>query len=187
MSEQDDQDLFSEDKRKVSRLLDYCKYVYEEEKERRDVLNQMTKVYLWAIAVAIGIGIFKIGSIQKVPDRLREMNESGILGKYLALIAENFLVGSSFMFFLAFVLAISVIKMWKREGLCDLESVVNRAVSFESEGKLMSTMIADFVVATKRNSKVNDRKARLLSYAMIFFLTALFLSGSALITIYYFF
>lgn len=41
-------------------LLDYSKYLYEEENERRDRLNNAVKVYIGFLTFILAIGVFRL-------------------------------------------------------------------------------------------------------------------------------
>ncbi len=178
-------EVVREDPSKLLRLLEHCKYVYEEEKERRDLLNNTTRIYLTAFGFSIGVTVIKIGSIEKIPGLIRSISEtSPLVGNVIGDVATVILYGTVFLFFTAFICTILAVRMWKRERLCDPEKLLPFSLSMEKETELLSTIIADYVVATQRNYCINEKKARLLSKALLFFISAITLFWSTVIFLY---
>jgi len=81
-----------EEKRKLDRLFEQAKYAYEEEKERRDTLNQMTKMYLWTMVAAAGLGVLKLGSVEKISKFLGEVSQFGSLGYIFSIVGKPLLL-----------------------------------------------------------------------------------------------
>jgi hypothetical protein len=63
--------------------------------------------------------------------------------------------------------------MWQRERLCDPQDFLWIAVGLFDENRLLSAIIADYAVTTCRNHEINQKKAYLLSNALILFIAAI--------------
>jgi len=160
------------DKDLLSRLLEYVKYLYEEENERRDVLNNTTKIFLGTYAFVVGVGLIKIIAIENLPPILLYISNGPIGGKYIAFVATAMFLLSGGLFCASFLFTVLVVKIWKRERLCDPQQFVFRSMQMSDEPRLLSAIVADFVVATNRNHRINEQKARLLSKALFSFVSA---------------
>ena len=159
----------SEDKEFLEKLLDYCKYLYEGEKERRDVLNKTMRIYLAALGFAIGVVILKLTNIDKISALIQE---TSVHGQNIQIIIIALFVVAAILFVLSFIFTLLVVKMWDRERLCDPESFVTKSASMETINTLLSSVIADYAVAANRNHNINEKKALLLSRALYSFLTS---------------
>ena len=173
-------DIFSTDKEFLEQLLDYCQYLYEEEKERRDILNKTMQIYLGALGFAIGVVILKLTSIDKI---LALIQKASIHGQNIQSIVITLFVVSAMLFVFSFISTLLVVKMWKRERPSDPESLVTKSASMESINTLLSTIIADYAVAANRNHNVNEQKALLLCKALYLFLASLLIFSIAYILI----
>jgi len=60
------QEINKVDKNILIRLAEYCRYMYEEEKERTNRLNDAVKVYIAFLTFTLGIVVFKMGPIKKM-------------------------------------------------------------------------------------------------------------------------
>ena len=162
----------AEDKDLLARLVEHVKYLYEEENERRDVLNNTTKIYLGAFTFVVGIVLVKIAAVEKLPSMILNLYNNAVGGKYIALAASMFFLAAAGLFCTSFLLTVLVLRMWKRERLSDPERFVFRAMTMSDEARLLSAIVADYVVAGNRNHRINEQKARLLSKALFSFIYA---------------
>ena len=163
-------DSSSSDKEFLEKLLDYCKFSYNEEKERRETLDKTMRIYLTALGFAIGVVILKLTSIEKISALIQE--NSG-LGQNTQLLFNAFFIVAMILFSMSFIFTLLVVKMWNRERLCDPEYFVTKAASMETINSLLSDIIADYAVAANRNHTVNEKKALFLSRALYLFLASL--------------
>lgn len=159
--------ILNQDRNFLLRLTEYFKYIYEEENKRRDILNNTTKIYLGAFAFVVGIGIAKIETMEKLTSMVKILSDSIPGGHYVSLLGTFLFIFSAILFFVSFVFTMLVVKMWKRERLCDPQEFVFRAMAMSNENRLLSAIIADYVVATNRNHWINEQKAKLLSQALL--------------------
>ena len=159
------------------RLHDYCRHMYEEEKDRSQRLNDAVKVYLGFTSFIVGIGALKLVTV----DQLAALFKVQALPVAAAVLSTRI---GTMLFFVSFALfaasavcTILVLKVWRFERLCDPEHLVVRTAIMESEMDLLSSMVADYAVAANRNYEVNERKAKLLSYGLLFLMCAVLLFG----------
>lgn len=171
-AEDTDNGSLAEDKDLLARLAEYVKYLYEEENERRDVLNNTTKIFLGTFGFVISVGLAKITAIEKLPSMILGISSSAPAGKYIALAGALLLLASVGLFLASFLFTLLVVKIWKRERLCDPQGFVFRAMTMPDEARLLSAIIADYVVAANRNHRINEQKARLLTRALLSFISA---------------
>ncbi len=160
----------AEDKDLLARLGEYVKYLYEEENERRDVLNSTTKIFLGTLGFVVSVGAAKVASIEQLPPLIGKLSNHAAAGQYVAVISILLLFTAAGLLLASFLFAVLVVKMWKRERLCDPQRFVFRAMTMPNEARLISAMIADYVVAANRNHRINEQKARLLSRALLSFI-----------------
>ncbi|MDJ0763923.1 MAG: hypothetical protein QNJ97_13160 [Myxococcota bacterium] len=161
-----------DDRNFLARLAEYVKYLYEEENARRDVLNNTTKLYLGSFAFVVGVGLVKVAAIEKLPPMISVLFSSTAGGKFLAILITVLFVAVAGLFCISFLFTISVLRMWKRERLCDPQKFVFRSTIMPDEARLLSAIVADYVVATNRNFRINEQKARLLAIALRSFIYA---------------
>lgn len=159
---------------RYTRLLAYCTYIYEEENDRRDILNNTSKIYMAAqIFILTIIGTKAIGAdkIYTFFDSLKSYtNSSPFIGSII-----YFIFFSSLVSFLAsFVLAVLVNKMWDRERLNNPEKVLSSIGQFPTENMLIAKILADYAVASNRNHQINDSKASLLRCSLFSFMASIF-------------
>lgn len=140
--------------------LDFFRFLYDEEERRYGQLESRAKLYLSVIALFLATLIFKLDDAQK---------SIAILGApWWLVLVEGILLATA----LAFVVIGVFIRVY--EGVADPEDIVNgfgdEAPSNES---FFDDRIADYVVATVRNSAMNDRAARFLEIAVLFLAAAM--------------
>jgi len=149
------------------RLVEYTKYLYEEEKDRTANFHNIMKTYLAIQTFTIGVVIIKIANIKEILELLKfspgyPLNFSFIL-----------LFLSLFFIFLSFIFTIFVLKIRKFERLCSPKEFIAETIKFEKEYKLLSAINANYVVATERNYGINQKKAKYLTCALILYISGL--------------
>ena len=166
---------------RYTRLLAYCTYLYEEEKDRRDILHNTSKVYMAAqifMFTILSAEVIGADKIYTFIDSLRlHANNSPLIGSSIILIFIVSLVS----FLASFVMAVLVNKMWERERPNDPEEVLSSIGQYSTENMLMAKMTADYAVASNHNHQINDKKASLLKYSLLFFMVSIFLLALGLI------
>lgn len=155
------------------KLVDYTKYLYEEEKERTSHLNSLMKIYLTILTFTLGAIVFKFLDVKEI---LFSINDDG------SIILRMFWIFSylsSLMIMLSFLFTILVVKIRKYERLCNPTNFVEEATKVYDEIRLLSLINANYVVATERNWVVNQKKAKLLTYSLLsyFFSFVFFISA----------
>ena len=144
------------------RLLEYCKYLYEAEKERTSNLNNSVKVYIAFLTFILSVGAFKTLSIEKLVSLLKKASVDRTFAVFgIALFALSVL-----SLFISFVFTILILRIWRFERLSNPLVTAIRSVYMETENELLSALIANYIVASNRNHNINDQKAKLLSYAL---------------------
>ena len=101
-----DTDKYEIDYKRYTCLFEHCKYLYEEEKDRRDVLNNTSKIYMAAqifILSILGAKVIGANVAYTFFDSLElYYNSHPVVGLTIYII----ILFSSFLFLLSFVLAI---------------------------------------------------------------------------------
>jgi hypothetical protein len=151
------------------RLVDYTKYLYEEEKERTLQLNSVMKIYLTILTFTLGAIIFKFYDFKELLNSMN-INHSD---KYQFFWILSYL--SILMIFISFFTTISVVKIRRFERLCSPKNFVKEATKVKNEIKLLSLINANYVVATERNWVVNQKKAKFLTYSLLSYFIGMFL------------
>jgi len=150
-------------------ILHYSKYLYEEENERRDRLNNAVKVYIGILTFILGVVALRVGNL-----------DQWSLFKYHNLavvpIATFVLFGASGLTFLAsFVYTILVLRMWPYKRLRDPVTMAVESVFLDDLEMHTSSLISDYAVACNVNHTINNEKSRLLSRALAFLIVGLIL------------
>lgn len=148
----------------------FFRFLYEEENAREDTINQYSKTLLSLTTLYSGFVIFVVEKITAMTLPMKIM--------FVATVAS--------------MLAGLVVTIWGSrladfEGVNDPEKVVGQYDDTEDmpDQQFFDKRIADFAIATNRNSRVNDKRAKsllLASYCLaasilchaIFFMIALF-------------
>lgn len=155
----DSEYLNEEESSKLTIILDYLKYLYEEEKSRSDNLNSGIKIYITFLTFILGATLFKLFGMESSSE-LHFFTNFGFL-RHIVLVSLVCLV-------ISFILAVTVIKIWRYEGLCDPDEFAKKAIAKENN-EIFYLIIADHIVATEHNKNVNDKKAKTVYFSFIFF------------------
>ena len=161
----------------LERLLDYVKYLYEEEKERKNDLNAAARIYIAFFTIITSIGLFK----SKILENLLSLPELMNIDQGFLLTGIVLFILSICFFFISLVYTIFVLKVWKFERPSDPHTTALKSLFISHETELIDEIIADYVVACKRNYAVNETKAKLLSCGFIYLLCGLILFGISFI------
>jgi len=147
---------------------DFFRYLYEEEERRYGQLESRAKLYLSVIAVFLATLTLKAQDVQA---------SVKILGVPLwPLLIEALLLAGA----LVFVVLGAYVRTY--EGVADANDVVERFGDQPPTNEdFFDDRIADYVVATVRNTEVNDRSAWHLQ-ASAFFLAAAMLLLMGILT-----
>jgi hypothetical protein len=149
------------DMNNLIRLLDYFKYLYEEEKQRNEKLNSATNTYLVVITFAFS---FSAGLLSWLSPKAT--NLSTILNDKFQLLLILGLGVSILILLLSLIFTLLVIKVRQFERLCSPVDFATKASIMENEDELISSIISNYVVATERNFLINNKKARFLTLGM---------------------
>ncbi len=158
----------------LERTFDYCKYLYEEEKKRTTDLNATMQVYFAILTFTFGITFYKFEKLSVIDLKLFEISIASIITTFLFVIFPISLL-------LSFIFTIYVIRIRHFERLNNTEKIYIRSKIFKDEKELIESMIVDFSVATERNYFINQKKAKLLSFALMLYLIGIFAFLSLLI------
>ena len=153
------------DREILNHLAEYCKYLYEEEKQRTERLERKVNVF----AVALG-GSF-VAVFLKLP--VGKMKYDLDVSQPQGLIIAILLAVSLLLFILSSLFTFLVYKIREFERLSDPKKMAIKTQSMTHEIDMLSAMIADYTVATNKNHVINNNKARHLSYALLCLLGAL--------------
>jgi hypothetical protein len=141
-------------------LIDYAKYLYEEELQRSERYHGAMKTYLTFISLTFSATVLIAKWLHVDPalffSKYAPFAET-LLTSFL-LLALGFLMAS-------FFLTILVIKVWRTERLCSPKSFAREAAADSDMERLKEKIIANYVIAAETNGGVNDRKGSLLSKA----------------------
>lgn len=150
----------------LKRLVEYCRYLYEEEKQRTERIERKVNVF----TVALGGGF--VALLLKSPsERILSFID---FSQPTALLACIPFAISLLLFILSSFYTFLVYKVRKFERLSNPKEMATRAQSMADEAELLSAIIADYTVATNKNHDINENKAHHLSYALLCLLVALF-------------
>jgi hypothetical protein len=142
------------------RLLDYSKYLYEEEKQRNEKLNSATNTYLVVITFAFTFSASLLSWLSPKVDDLSTFRNDKLQLLFLLCFGVSILI-----LLLSLIFTMLVVKTRQFERLCDPVDFASKASSLNEE-ELISSIISNFVVATDRNFLINNKKARFLSLGL---------------------
>ncbi len=167
------------DKNALVRLLDYSKYLYEEEKQRNEKLSSNTNTYLVVITFAFTFSAGLLGWLFPNVNSLPAGSNSKVQLILLLGLGVSILI-----LLLSLVLTMLVVKVRQFERLCDPKDFAVRASKMRREDELISSMIANYVVATERNFVMDNRKARFLAAGLQAYLIGFVLLLATMFGIY---
>lgn len=145
----------------LNRLLDYSKYLYEQENQRNEKLTSVTNIYLVVITFAFSFMSGLLSLISPSSETaLFNLNISKNPVLYIGLGVAVVLI------LLSLIFTLLVVKVRSFERLCNPKDYVTEAEHFKTEQELVGSMIAHYVVATERNFLVNNKKAAHLANAL---------------------
>jgi hypothetical protein len=153
------------------RILEYCKYLYEEEKERKNSLHAAVKTYITLLTFILGIGL-GLGLIKGLPiDKSIIVSNNNFINIWLII----FFSISICCFFISLIFTILVLKIWRFERPADPRSISLKSIFMENENEVISDIIADYIIACEKNYNINESKAKLLSRGLFFLITGFIL------------
>jgi len=151
-------------------LLDYSKYLYEEEKER--TLRIEKKVEIFKIFLGGGVLVSIILPLENIKSLVID-NEFNTIIPILNGAVFMYVV-SFLLFVLSFIFTVLIYKVQKFERPSTPDNVVDRSLSMVKEEEFLAEVIADYSVATGINHEINDKKAIYLSRALFTFSLGVF-------------
>jgi hypothetical protein len=128
------------------------KSVYDEENTRLSELVTRAKVYLSVETFILGALFFKFDSVLKIT--------SGV-----TILPTLFILSVAF-FLGALLLTIASLRILRYEGICYPEEVIRQFKEKPpQDSDFLDDRIVDLAVATQRNSRQNDKRAKCLQWA----------------------
>lgn len=154
----------------IEELNKYCKYLYEEEKDRTDKINSATNTYLAFITFAFSFGSGLLGWLStNIPTPVFSITSPGkLIAISMLFIAVIFLV-------ISLVFTVLVVKVRNFERLCEPEEFVSEAMNYSEMDDLLSLMLSNYVVALDRNYLVNNEKTQFLTRGLVTYLIGILL------------
>jgi hypothetical protein len=149
----------------LDRLAEYCQYLYEEEKSRTERIER--KMHVFAVALGATV-VVMLGCLP-----LSKLSDASVAAGAPRVIVAVPLAICIALLALCTVYIFRVYKVQRFERLTDPKIATVRAMSMRTKSELLSSIIADYAVATNRNHEINERKAEDLSRALILLLGAL--------------
>lgn len=163
-------ELNSLDTEVLLRLLDYCKYLYEEEKERTSRIEK--KINIFSLFLGGGVLVSLVLPLEK----LQLLFNGNILTQPLRLFGAVSYLVSLMVFLVSFLHIVSIYKVQKFETPTNPQTAVSKALQIETLNDFISNVIADYSIASTRNHEINDTKAQYYSRALAFFVLGVLLS-----------
>jgi hypothetical protein len=151
----------------LTKVEDYLRYLYEAEERRSERFHAATQTYLLFIGSTFAGTLGALEWLDLKPSRMVMLGAAGVAVAILLIAALIVLVVS-------FVLTVLVIKVWPKERLCLAPEFVLRTGTFNRES-FQAAVIANFAIATDRDSRSNDRKGAVLGAASVTYRIALLL------------
>jgi hypothetical protein len=148
------------------RQKDYFQYLYEQEQKRAASIIGGAKVYIGFLVFIIGAIFLKVITADKI---IQLFNNSSI-PLWSKIVGISFILLSGFSLIIAFLFTILVLKVWSYERLCNPTERFKETISMTNQLEVLSKCLSDFAIVTSRNNKINNKRAKYLSYALAFLL-----------------
>ena len=152
------------DLKNLVRLLDYSKYLYEQENKRNEKLSSSTNIYLVVITFTFTL---LVGFLGFIPPKQRFMSLG--LNDWVYISLSTCLGISVMLILLALIFTLLVVKVRPFESLCNIKEFIYEAEHYETEEELVGSMITHYAVATEKNIPLNNEKAKFLKLALLSF------------------
>jgi len=153
--------LKTQDLKTLQHLLDYSRYLHEQEEHRNDKLSGVTNTYLVVITFAFTLllGVISL-ALPNLEDLLLRLSPG--VSTMLLIVAG----AAVLLILLSLFFTLLVVKVRPFERLCDSREFVLEASKMKGEAEVISSIISHYVVSTERNFLINNQKARYLSLAL---------------------
>lgn len=158
------------------RLLEYSKYLHEEEKVRTERIEKKVSIFTMFLGGSFW-GILTLLPIEK----LSKLSNGSVLERQIAIIVSVTYYTSFILFLFSAIFILLVYKVRNFEWLCDPEKRIPESAE-KDEHSVLDTIIADYVITANRNHEINDKKAKWLSKAIFSLLIGLIFLGLSLFT-----
>ena len=146
---------------------EYFQYLFEQEQRRAASIVAAVKVYIAFLVFILGSLFLKLAPINPVVEP--PFNGSG--PHWQMSIGISLMVLSSVTFSAALFFAILVLKVWSYHRLCDPLDRLKDTLRMTDQLEVLSKSLCDYAIATSRNHKINNKRARYLSKALGFLLS----------------
>jgi len=138
---------------------DFFKFIHSKESERYSELINRGKIFLTIITLYIGALVFKSSEFQNA------------ISENIQSVYSLIYFSSIGMFLFALILNILALGIYTYEKISNPEKIIkNYKGSVPKDSDFLDDRIADLTVSFKRNSKQNDKRAKLLFWVTVFML-----------------
>jgi hypothetical protein len=151
-------------------LIEFSKYLYQEEIKRSDRFSNAVKTYLIFTMTTFTVNF---GAVKLINNSFSGFF-TGITSFKETLVGAFFFT-SLISNLLAFLFTILVIKTWRTEGICNPMRLYTTLSELQDDRYLLKEILIDFLVAAQLNAEVNDSKAKFLSLAAKTYFLGVFL------------
>jgi hypothetical protein len=145
----------------LKHLLDYSKFLHEQENQRNDKLTSVTNIYL--VVITFAFTLLLGGASLVIPTTESTLPNLGQQYQIMLFVGLGI---SILLFLMSLFFTILVVKVRSFERLCNPKEFIIEASGMKYEEEVVSEIISHYVVATERNFIVNNTKARYLAYGL---------------------
>src|SRR5258708_27644832 len=151
---------------------DFFKTHYDEENNRSNILTKRDEIYFSIISLFLTAVLFKIKDIF---DYTKDIDH-----KYLIVLLCTGLISFS----ASLLLVVYSLKIRDFKGVIDIDDFIKKNNEGPQENEdFFRDRVADYIVAIKRNTKINNKKAGLLIKSGVFILSGLLFTVIFIITL----
>jgi len=163
----------------LERQLEYYRYLYELERKRTNSIVDGLKIYLVFLSFFFGSLLFKAIDLTFI-EQIIQYQSINIIYKIIIL---SLYCISALLLLISLGLSMYVLKPWNYERLSDPEFQLKTSTITQYDIEILMNYIADFAHITNRTNKINNKRAKLLSYSLsLLFLGVLVFLVSSMIS-----
>lgn len=157
----------------------YFQYLFELEQKRAASIVGGAKVYIAFIVFIFGSIFLKVLN----PEKILIIFADSTVGSTAKSIVATLVISATLSLTASIAFTFMVMKVWLYDWLCDPIERLKDTLAMENELEVLSKSITDFVVATSRNNRINNKRVKYLTRGLNCLLLGTLLSIIAVFTL----
>lgn len=149
----------------------YFQYLFEQEQNRAKSIVNGAKIYIAFLVFILGSIFLKVLTAEKLI-----ILANSAAGSVAKIIGISLVILTAMILTAAVAFTVLVLKVWSYDRLCDPIERFKETLTMKNELEVLSKSISDIAVATSRNNRINNMRARYLTLGLKYLLIGTFLS-----------